>query len=381
MTGMQDRGLVTVLSIDGGGMRGIIPATILTKLENELQEIDEDPNARLADYFDVIAGTSTGGLIAAMLTTPTPETRRPRSAADVADFYKKEGPQIFSKNATIADQWVKDIPKDQGLWGSLQYNFFKGAAFLFAPQFDSEYLRKRVSQVIGKDFKLADALSNVVLPAFDMEHRHPIIFSKTKAKGSKIMLADVVKSSSAAPFYFPNHSFEADGKSYHLADGGLAANNPTMLAIGEARNISSDRSLQGYEHFRILSLGTGIVKERSPYATFGGGLLDMLLSPDLEPTPIIENLFRGMDVTTEMYISSVLGNCRAFPHYMRIQALEDCAHNLLARPLYIKNHDLDNQDLEQDQKAPPTVDEALKKFARDLSKEKKRRMHSTSKKG
>nr|XP_007160175.1 hypothetical protein PHAVU_002G299200g [Phaseolus vulgaris]ESW32169.1 hypothetical protein PHAVU_002G299200g [Phaseolus vulgaris] len=62
--------LVTILSIDGGGIRGIIPATILDFLESQLQELD-GPEARLADYFDVISGTSTGGLVTAMLTAQT----------------------------------------------------------------------------------------------------------------------------------------------------------------------------------------------------------------------------------------------------------------------------------------------------------------------
>nr|GEZ90639.1 patatin-like protein 2 [Tanacetum cinerariifolium] len=64
--------LITILSIDGGGVRGIIPSVILEFLETELQKLDGE-DARLADYFDVIAGTSTGGLVTSMLTTPDEE--------------------------------------------------------------------------------------------------------------------------------------------------------------------------------------------------------------------------------------------------------------------------------------------------------------------
>ncbi|MFS7911299.1 putative patatin-like phospholipase domain, Acyl transferase/acyl hydrolase/lysophospholipase [Helianthus anomalus] len=86
--------LITILSIDGGGVRGIIPGVILNFLETELQKLDGE-NARLADYFDVIAGTSTGGIVTAMLTTPNEEGRPVFTAKDVVDFYVEHCPKIF----------------------------------------------------------------------------------------------------------------------------------------------------------------------------------------------------------------------------------------------------------------------------------------------
>ena len=86
--------IVTVLSIDGGGVRGIIPGTILAFLEAKLQELD-GPGARVADYFDVVAGTSTGGLVTAMLTAPDKEGRPLFAAKDINDFYLRHSPKIF----------------------------------------------------------------------------------------------------------------------------------------------------------------------------------------------------------------------------------------------------------------------------------------------
>jgi len=86
--------IVTVLSIDGGGVRGIIPGTILAFLEAKLQELD-GPDARVADYFDVVAGTSTGGLVSAMLTAPDKEGRPLFAAKDINDFYLRHSPKIF----------------------------------------------------------------------------------------------------------------------------------------------------------------------------------------------------------------------------------------------------------------------------------------------
>ena len=104
---------ITVLSIDGGGVRGIIPGVILAYLESQLQEID-GADARLADYFDVIAGTSTGGLITAMLTTPNPDSNnRPLFAArEIVPFYLKNLPLIFPQKRYIyykCDTYVRTL--------------------------------------------------------------------------------------------------------------------------------------------------------------------------------------------------------------------------------------------------------------------------------
>ncbi|GKU93340.1 hypothetical protein SLEP1_g6940 [Rubroshorea leprosula] len=91
------RNLITILSIDGGGIRGIIPGVILTFLESELQKLDGE-EARIADYFDVIAGTSTGGLVTAMLTTPNEKNRPLFAAKDIKDFYLTHCPNIFPQS-------------------------------------------------------------------------------------------------------------------------------------------------------------------------------------------------------------------------------------------------------------------------------------------
>ncbi|XP_042027437.1 patatin-like protein 2 [Salvia splendens] len=101
MSNAQSKGrMATVLSIDGGGVRGIIPGTILGNLEARLQELD-GPDARIADYFDVIAGTSTGGLVATMLTTPGANNRPLYAAKDIASFYVQHSPKIFPEKKSF----------------------------------------------------------------------------------------------------------------------------------------------------------------------------------------------------------------------------------------------------------------------------------------
>ncbi|KAF7139260.1 hypothetical protein RHSIM_Rhsim07G0230200 [Rhododendron simsii] len=93
--------LITVLSIDGGGIRGVIPGTILNFLESELQKLDGE-DARIADYFDVIAGTSTGGLVTAMLTAPNENNCPVFATKDIKDFYLDNFPKIFQQVNTSA---------------------------------------------------------------------------------------------------------------------------------------------------------------------------------------------------------------------------------------------------------------------------------------
>nr|GEW18597.1 patatin-like protein [Tanacetum cinerariifolium] len=91
-----DLSYVTVLSLDGGGVRGIVSGTVLSFLESKLQEID-GPDARVANYFDVIAGTSTGGLMTAMLAVPDENNRPMYSAEDIKEFYFYHAPKIFPR--------------------------------------------------------------------------------------------------------------------------------------------------------------------------------------------------------------------------------------------------------------------------------------------
>uniref|UniRef100_A0A0E0AWL1 Patatin n=1 Tax=Oryza glumipatula TaxID=40148 RepID=A0A0E0AWL1_9ORYZ len=172
--------IVTVLSIDGGGVRGIIPGTILASLEEKLQELD-GADARIADYFDVIAGTSTGGLVTAMLTAPNDQGRPLFAAKDINNFYLEHCPKIFPP-------------------------------------------RSRCSRV-------NETITNVVIPTFDIKLLQPITFSRYDAQNDvskNALLSDVCISTSAAPTYLPGHRFQTtdkDGKprEFNLVDGGVAA--------------------------------------------------------------------------------------------------------------------------------------------------------------
>ncbi|KAF6986444.1 hypothetical protein CFC21_004201 [Triticum aestivum] len=208
--------LVTILSIDGGGVRGIIPATVLAFLEKELQKLD-GPDARIADYFDVVAGTSTGGLLTVMLTAPDKDGRPLFDAKDLAKFYIDESPKIFSQKDSIFSKIGTALGMVTG------------------PKYNGKYLQSLLRRHLGAT-KLDGALTSVVIPAFDITHLQPTIFSSYQLKNQpakNALLSDIAIGTSAAPTFFPAHYFETeDGKggtrAFNLIDGGVAANNPTL---------------------------------------------------------------------------------------------------------------------------------------------------------
>ncbi|CAI9786413.1 unnamed protein product [Fraxinus pennsylvanica] len=206
--------LITILSIDGGGIRGIIPATILEYLESQLQVLDGE-NARLADYFDVIAGTSTGGLVTAMLTAPNKNNRPLFAAKDIKPFYLEHSSGIFPQN--------NGLP---GLVGKLLKP-------LVGPKYDGEYLHNVIRERLGET-RLDETLTNVVIPTFDIENLQPIVFSTYQAIRTPTLdarLSDICIGTSAAPTYLPAYYFknqykQGDVREFNLIDGGVAANNP-----------------------------------------------------------------------------------------------------------------------------------------------------------
>ncbi|KAK6781535.1 hypothetical protein RDI58_019331 [Solanum bulbocastanum] len=133
--------MVTILSVDGGGIRGIIPATILAFLEDQLQELD-GKDAIVVDYFVAIAGTSTGGILATMITAPN-ENNLPFCAARDISVSKYVLIQNFCFNYSA-------LPP------------------IFAPKYDGKYLHKVLQDKLGET-RLHQALTNVVIPTFDIK--------------------------------------------------------------------------------------------------------------------------------------------------------------------------------------------------------------------
>ncbi|WVZ67351.1 hypothetical protein U9M48_016441 [Paspalum notatum var. saurae] len=273
---------ITVLSIDGGGIRGLIPAVILASLEKKLQKIDEDENARLADYFDVIAGTSTGGLIAAMLATPDKKTRhlksdqqkRPMKAEDIEKFYRTNGPRIFERGLPLRP--MSNLLRS---WFGHAHNYTAHICLLWGPRYDGRVLRETIREHMG-DLTLKDTLTRIAVPAFEIDDLGTILFDSNHPHAKEFKLADVCIATTAAPTYFLAHRFDAkdhDGEveTYHVVDGGVSSNNPTLdtitrLVDGEAA--AGHHLAEILNKLTVISIGTGSKRhhyEAEDCATWG----------------------------------------------------------------------------------------------------------------
>ncbi|KAJ7958133.1 Patatin [Quillaja saponaria] len=377
---------ITILSIDGGGIRGLIPATILEFLESQLQEIDGG-EARLADYFDVIAGTSTGGLVTAMLTAPNEKKRPLFAAKDIKPFYLDHCPKIF--------------PQNRGLFAPLE-KFFRA---MTGPKYDGKYLHKVIREKLG-EIKLHETLTNVVIPTFDIKQLQPTIFSSYQVKKSPCLdaqLSDICISTSAAPTYLPCYHFknqdpEGNIHEFHLTDGGVAANNPALVAINQVTKQMVQENpdffpikAPNYDRFLIISIGTGAQKNDAKYdakMAAKWGTLDWLTHNG--STPLIDVFTQASADMVDFHIGVVSQAFHSEDKYLRIQddtlagteasvdvatkenleKLVEIGERLLKKPVSRAN-------LETGQAEPVenggTNEEALKKFAKILSQERRQR--------
>lgn len=216
-----------ILSIDGGGFRGVFSAHILSQME-------EKWSINWVETFDMIAGTSTGSIIAAGLGSGL-------SATDLFDFYKKYGEFIFTpRYLSILD---------------------------FLKIFTSRYSKFKLSKCLEEKFKsktLGDIPIPLIIPSVDIGVGCVHVFKSKYADGfvrdPNVKVADAVLASCSAPTYFDPHII--DGK-YQLVDGGLWANNPSLVAVIDARY----RLGIPLENIRVISVGTGKSKTFYPQKT------------------------------------------------------------------------------------------------------------------
>ncbi|KAA8537728.1 hypothetical protein F0562_027282 [Nyssa sinensis] len=374
--------LITVLSIDGGGIRGIIPGTILSFLESELQKLDGE-DARIADYFDVIAGTSTGGLVTAMLTAPNEKNRPLFAAKDINNFYLENCAKIFPQLNCPFPHVTKIIKALSG------------------PKYDGKYLHSLVKEKLG-NIRLHQTLTNVAIPTFDIKRLQPTIFSTYEVKNKPsldALLSDICIATSAAPTYLPAHYFETKDsagkvREFNLIDGGVAANNPTLVAIGEVTKQITRRNpdffpikKMDYDRLLVISLGTGSSKTEEKYDANEAakwGMLGWLTSGG--STPLVDVFTQSSADMVDFHLSVVFQALHSENNYLRIQDdtlngtlssvdiatkenLEDLVkvgEGLLKKPASRVN--LETGCVEPSNQE--TNEEALRRFAKLLSQEK-----------
>jgi patatin-like phospholipase/acyl hydrolase len=237
--------MTRILSIDGGGIRGIIPGQVLVMLEDKLKKVTSNENARIADFFDLVAGTSTGGILTCAYLCPSKEdSLRPAfTAKEVVDLYLKNGDNIFS------------IPLKQKMATALG---------VIDEKFPSAGIEKILDDYFGT-IKLSQLLKPCLISSYDITRRRAHFFTQhdaLKNPGWDFYVKDVARATSAAPTYFECSRVKSDTDiNYPLIDGGVYVNNPSLCAFAEARN----EFKVGAGKMVILSLGTGFEKKSYDY--------------------------------------------------------------------------------------------------------------------
>ncbi|WP_414578847.1 LamG-like jellyroll fold domain-containing protein [Anabaena sp. CCY 9402-a] len=247
-----------ILSIDGGGIRGIIPAMILEEIETRTQK-------PIASLFDLIAGTSTGGIVALGLTKPQLNaTKKPAyTAKDLVNIFAEHGNVIFY----------------EPLYAELLGEFDE----ILKPKYTSEGRSDILTQYFGST-TIVEAITEILIPSYDIEQRVPVLFSsninkenitsrKLRKIGEGFTMKEAAMATSAAPTYFAPYRIPTSHNEngfYTLVDGGVFANNPTGLAVIESIIGAKEAIKKGEEPWTldntlVVSLGTGSLTKPYPY--------------------------------------------------------------------------------------------------------------------
>ncbi|MGD9503915.1 MAG: CBASS cGAMP-activated phospholipase [Syntrophobacteraceae bacterium] len=284
-------GKFKVLSIDGGGIRGIIPAIILS-------EIERRTGKGIAKLFDLIAGTSTGGILALGCARPGPGGAPAYDAAQLVKLYEEEGDKIFSRS----------------VWHRI-----RAVGSAVEEKYPNGPIEAVLRQYFG-DAMISEAVTNVLVTSYEIEQRRPFFFKSLNAKKNPheddFLMRDAARATSAAPTYFEPARIRTSAPPGHLAlvDGGVFANNPSACALAEAISKFDAQPRDVY----MLSLGTGELTRPIMYEEAKGwGLLQWA-------QPLLNVVFDGVSDAAHYHVDSILNKTgEAVVRYHRFQLTLD----------------------------------------------------------
>ncbi|KAL8160747.1 hypothetical protein V2J09_002284 [Rumex salicifolius] len=287
-------GKARILSIDGGGISAVVSGASLIALEDQIQSKTGDSEARIADYFDIVAGTGIGAVYAAMIVAEDGSGRPLYSAREAVSFLRRHNAEMF-KPVKLAGVF----PRRRRFSGR---NLEKVLKTAFRRECD------------GKVLTLKDTCKPLLVPCFDLNSSAPFVFSRAGASESPSFdfeLWKVCRATSATPSMFkPFELTSVDGKTACLAvDGGLVMNNPASGAVTHVLHNKIDfPSVNGVDDLLVLSLGNGTFTKSNTVRRSG----------DCSTAAIVDIALDGVSET----VDQLLGNafCWNRADYLRIQA-------------------------------------------------------------
>ncbi|MEZ8891451.1 CBASS cGAMP-activated phospholipase [Vibrio sp. 10N.286.45.C10] len=224
-----------ILSLNGGGVRGLYTISVLAEFEHILAEGDESYS--IAEHFDLIAGTSIGGLLALGLADG-------KTARELESKMREHASTIFPSR--------KYLPKF--LWEA-----WKGCRAVFGNRYNGDNISKAVVDIVGADRKIRHLQRRILIPTVNVTTGKPL-FVKTChnprfTRDDRLHLVDIARATSAAPTYFEPHYIEE--LNAYFVDGGLVANNPSYVAYHEAvTDLKEEFDIQSEDQIYVLNVGT-----------------------------------------------------------------------------------------------------------------------------
>jgi hypothetical protein len=271
-----------VLSIDGGGIKGLYSAKILSLLEADLRRVHGDA-ARIVDYADLICGTSTGGLIALGLALRIP-------AETICQFYETRGPKIFKGSRSLVSLLRQT---------------------LFGGKFSDEPLREALNELF-QERTIADSDCLLCIPTYDFTHGTYGVFKFDHKEGNLsrhncLLVVDVALATSAAPTFFPLAQIEKENNTQYV-DGGVWANNPSLVGLTEAIWYFVGPG-KAFDHLSLLSIasmnyGSGrppFLKRRRSFLRWAPDLFDLSLIAQSEFTDAFLSLMQRLQIIPMTY--------------------------------------------------------------------------------
>jgi len=290
--------LTRILSIDGGGIRGIIPGQILVALEDKLKKLDNNPDGKIGDYFDLIAGTSTGGILTCIYLCPSKEDpKRPRfNAKEAVDLYLERGDEIF----------------DISFWQKV-----RSGGGITDEKYDESELEEALNDYMG-ELMIKELIKPSLISSYDIKNRKAHFFKSHRARTDKnynFLVREAARATSAAPTYFEVAKVKSEAMiTYPLIDGGVFVNNPALCAYAEARTQKFDRfrNKPKAADMVILSLGTGNVDKPYYYKKAKNwGAIEWIV-------PIIDIMMSGVAETVHYQLNQIYDAVGKPEQYLRI---------------------------------------------------------------
>lgn len=221
---------VKILSLNGGGVRGLFTINVLAEIERIIEQKSGQADVKIGEYFDLITGTSIGGILALGLAAG-------KSAQELEKVFREQAPLIFPPSRS----WMKKCRA------------------AFSSRYRSQPLFNAVASMIGTDTTFNDLNRRVMIPTVNLSTGKPQFFKTPHNpmfnRDGRLTLLDAAMATSAAPTYFaPHHCAALDA---YFADGGLVANNPSFIALLEVfQDMANDFPDATVSDVKILNIGT-----------------------------------------------------------------------------------------------------------------------------